>query len=100
MTAVKEQRVCIKFCFKLGKAVAEAQKMLKEAFGNNALGLTQTYEWFKRLKNGRMSVGNDEFLDELRQKPRPKMWQKCERLSCKTEGERFTMFVTLSNCRM
>jgi hypothetical protein len=34
--------------------------MLKEAFGDNALGLTQTYEWFKRFKNGRMSVGDDE----------------------------------------
>jgi hypothetical protein len=39
-------------------------------------------------------------LDHLRQEPRPKMWQKCERLSWKTEGERFTMLVTLSNCRM
>jgi hypothetical protein len=34
--------------------------MLKEAFGDNSLGLTKTYEWFKRFKNGRMSVGDDE----------------------------------------
>jgi hypothetical protein len=34
--------------------------MLKEAFGDNALGLTQTYEWFKCLKYRQMSVNNDE----------------------------------------
>jgi hypothetical protein len=34
--------------------------MLKETFGDNALGLTQTYEWFKCFKNGRMSVDDDE----------------------------------------
>jgi hypothetical protein len=38
-------------------------------------------------------------LDDLRRELRPKMWQKCYRLTWKTEGERFTMYVT-SNCRM
>ena len=33
---------------------------VKEAFGDNALGLTLTYEWFKTFKNGRMSVDDDE----------------------------------------
>ena len=31
-------------------------------------------------------------LDNLRPEPLPKMWQKCERLSWKTDDERFTMF--------
>ena len=39
-------------------------------------------------------------LDELRPEPRPKMWQKCNRLSWKTDDERFSMFTTLSDCRM
>jgi hypothetical protein len=60
MTDVKEQRICIKFCFKLGNMAAETHKMLKEAFADNALGLNQTYEWFRHLKNGRMSVDDDE----------------------------------------
>jgi hypothetical protein len=34
--------------------------MLKEAFGDNAIGLTQTYKWFKRFKKGWMSVDSDE----------------------------------------
>ncbi|GFG30152.1 hypothetical protein Cfor_00898 [Coptotermes formosanus] len=60
MTDVKEQRICIKFCFKFGTTAAETHQMLKEAFGDNALDQTQTYEWFKRFKNGWVSVDDDE----------------------------------------
>ena len=60
MTYVKEQRICIKFCFKLGKTASEIHRMLKEAFGDNALGQMQTYEWFKCFKNRRMSVNDEE----------------------------------------
>jgi hypothetical protein len=52
MVDVKEQRVCIKFCFKVGKSTAETQRMLKQAFGDDALGQTQTYDWINRFKNG------------------------------------------------
>jgi hypothetical protein len=38
---------------------AETHKMLKEAFGDNALGQTPTYEWFKCFKNGWMSVDEE-----------------------------------------
>jgi hypothetical protein len=34
--------------------------VLKETFGDNALGLTQTYGWFKGFKRGWMSVDDDE----------------------------------------
>jgi len=34
--------------------------MLKEAFGDNALSQTQTYESFKHFKNGWMSVNEEE----------------------------------------
>jgi hypothetical protein len=60
MTDVKEQRICIKFCFKLGKTVSEINRILKEAFGKNALGQTQTYEWFKHFKNRWISVNEEE----------------------------------------
>ena len=36
MVDVKEQRICIKFCFKLNKTAAETHQMLKEAFGEQA----------------------------------------------------------------
>jgi hypothetical protein len=41
--------------------------MLKEAFRDNALGLTQTYEWFTSFNEGLISVDDDELLDNLRQ---------------------------------
>jgi hypothetical protein len=34
--------------------------MLKEAFYDNALGLSQTQEWFKCFREGQMSVDDDE----------------------------------------
>jgi hypothetical protein len=60
MTDVKEQWMCIKFFFKLGKTASETNRMLKEAFGDNILGQIQNYEWFKGFKNGRMTVDDEE----------------------------------------
>jgi len=43
MTDVKEQRICIKFCYKLHKTAAETHRIQKEAFGDQALSQTRTY---------------------------------------------------------
>jgi hypothetical protein len=40
MADFKEQRICIKFCFKLKKTSVETQRMLVEAFGDNAMSRT------------------------------------------------------------
>ncbi|PNF23921.1 hypothetical protein B7P43_G12846 [Cryptotermes secundus] len=34
--------------------------MLKQAFSDNSLGQTQTYDWYKRFKNGRTSTDDDD----------------------------------------
>lgn len=60
MTYLTEQRRCIKFCFKLGKTSVVTHKMLVKAFGNDALGQAQTYDWLKRIKTCRTSVGDYE----------------------------------------
>jgi len=60
MADVKEQRICIQFCFKLNKTAAETHPMLKEAFGEQALSQARTSEWFKRFKDGRESVEDDK----------------------------------------
>ncbi|KAG5307146.1 SETMR methyltransferase, partial [Acromyrmex insinuator] len=54
MTEKVEQRICIKFCFKLEKTCAETI----EAFGDECMGKTQIKEWYK-FKNGRTSVDSD-----------------------------------------
>ncbi|PNF27477.1 hypothetical protein B7P43_G08983 [Cryptotermes secundus] len=60
MADLREQRVCIKFCFKFLKTTADTHQMLKEAFGENSVGQTQTYDWCKRFKNGRTSTVDDD----------------------------------------
>jgi hypothetical protein len=56
MADVKKQRISIKFGFSLNKTAAETHRMLKEAFGEQALSEAITVECFKRLKDGRESV--------------------------------------------
>jgi len=56
MADVKEQRICIKFCLKLKKTAVETLRMLKEAFGDQALSQARTFVWFRRFKDGRESV--------------------------------------------
>jgi hypothetical protein len=41
MADLREQRVCIKFCFKLEKTAADTYQILNKAFGDNSLGKTQ-----------------------------------------------------------
>jgi len=56
MVALKEQRVCIKFCFLLGKTAAETVTMLREALKEKALSQAGVYEWFSRFKRGDISL--------------------------------------------
>jgi len=44
---------------KIGKSVTETFEMLKIAFREEAMGRTQTYEWWKRFKEGRTSIDDD-----------------------------------------
>jgi len=60
MSDLKE-RVCIRFCFLLGKTAAETVTMLREAFKEQALSQARVYEWFSRFKRGDMSL-----VDQLR----------------------------------
>ncbi|PNF25394.1 hypothetical protein B7P43_G09783 [Cryptotermes secundus] len=60
MADLREQRFYTKFCFKLGKTAAETRQMLKQAFGDNILGQTQTYDCYKPFNNGRISTDDDD----------------------------------------
>ena len=60
MADFREQCACIKFCFKLGKAATEFYEMLKTAFGEQAKGRSQTFQWFSRFKASRTSTDDDE----------------------------------------
>ena len=60
MAEVDEQRVCIKFCVRLGKMGSETFEMLKQAFGDSCMSRSQTFEWFGRFKDGTTSTANDD----------------------------------------
>ena len=57
---VDEQRVCIKFCVRLGKMGSETFDMLKQAFGDPCMSRSRTFEWCGSFNNGRTSTANDD----------------------------------------
>jgi AraC-like DNA-binding protein len=59
MDVLKEQRVCIKFCQKLGKTVTETYEMLQQAFEETAFSRSKTLERCSRFENGRKSIDDD-----------------------------------------
>jgi len=86
MADVKEQRICIKFCFKLNKTAAETHRMLKEAFG----------ERFKRFKDGRESVEDRKHSGQLSTCTTPEMIAKVAEVIL--EDRLSTMFVIALDC--
>ena len=60
MADFREQCACIKFCLKLRKTATECYEMLKTAFGEQAMGRSQTFQWFSWFKAGRTSIDDDE----------------------------------------
>jgi len=54
-----EQGICIKFCFKIGITASETYQLLQQAYGEDAMGRTQVFDWFRPFKEGRTSVESD-----------------------------------------
>ena len=48
-----EQRIYIKFCLNIGKTATETYQLLLQAYGEDAMGRTQVFDWFRRFKEGR-----------------------------------------------
>ena len=53
---LEEQRVCVKFCFKLWKTATETWKMLQQAFGDECIRRTQCFERYSHFQTGRTSI--------------------------------------------
>ena len=51
-----EQGICTKFCFKIGKTATETYKLLQQAYAEDAMRRKQVFDWFRRFKEGRISV--------------------------------------------
>ena len=48
------------FCYHIKKTAAESHRMLVEAYGEHALGKTQSFEWFKKFRSGNLDVRNED----------------------------------------
>ena len=55
-----EEWYAIKLCFKLGKNATETYGMLQTAFGPSCMNRASVFEWYKRFKEDRESVRDDE----------------------------------------
>ena len=60
MSETIEQRAAIKFCVRLKKSFTETKQMIDMGFGKDVLSRTTVYTWYKRFKDGRQSLGDDE----------------------------------------
>ncbi|GFV29789.1 uncharacterized protein TNCV_1926141 [Trichonephila clavipes] len=47
-----DQRICIKFCCKVGKTGTETYEMMKTAFVEEAMSRARVFEWLRRFKEG------------------------------------------------
>jgi len=55
-----EQSINVKFSVKLGKSAIETYDLLKKIYGDECLSRTQGFEWFKRFKEGREEIRDDQ----------------------------------------
>lgn len=77
VTDVKQQRICIKFCFKFGETVAETHKILQQSFGEEVLRHTHMY--IRCFKNGSISTDDNKHSEQALTGTIPKNAKKvCE----------------------
>jgi len=55
-----EQRINMKFCFKLQKSAKETHEMLKLVYSDAAVTMKTVYNCFERFRNGCESVEDEE----------------------------------------
>jgi hypothetical protein len=56
----KMEKMCIKFCQKLGKTCIETYNMLKMAFKEDSISRTQVFERCRCFREGRTPVEDDK----------------------------------------
>jgi len=67
MADLKEQRVCIKFCFGLGKTAVETVTLIRGDFKEEVLSQARVYKWVCRFKCVTCHLKNNRDLDVLQQ---------------------------------
>jgi len=93
MVEVDEQRVCIKFCVRLGKTGSETYEMLKQAFGDSCMSRSQIFSGLdvSRMAELRLLMVIDQ-VGQARQQP-PQKWNSYGRLSTRIVVVPYTVSV-------
>ena len=68
-----EERYAIKFRFKLGKNATETYGMLQTTSGASCMNRASVIVWYKRFKEGRESVRNDEMCERSKEVRTPEL---------------------------
>ena len=68
-----EERYAIELCFKLRKNDTETYRMLQTAFRASCMNRASVFEWHKRFKEGRESVGDVERCRRSKEVRRPEL---------------------------
>ena len=85
MTEKQDPRICIKFCFQLGKTSLETIQMMQKAFGNEYMSKTRIKEWYNRFKGGRTYVDS---VSRSGRRSATKALDKIERVRLAIESDR------------
>ena len=95
-----EEWYTIQFFFKLGKNATEMYGMLQTAFGLSCMNRASVFEWYRRIKEGRESVKDDERFGRSKEVRTPEMIgqiknsiDKAHRVSIKTISAQFDVSV-------
>ena len=93
-----EERYAIKFCFKLGKNATYG--MLQTAFRASCINQASVFEWYKKFKEGRESVRDDERCGRTKEVRTPELivqiknfMDKDRRVSIETISAQFDVSV-------
>jgi len=57
-----EQRIFIQVLFQNRKNPTEMYQLLQQVYGEDAMGRTQVFDWFRPFKEGRTSVESNPHL--------------------------------------
>jgi len=99
MADFREQLACIKFYFKLGKTATECYEIMKIAFGEQAMGRSQTFQWFSWFQAGRTSI-DDERSGRPVSSSTPEMIERVRQIireDCRRTIDEVSMLVGISH---
>ena len=68
-----EERYAIKICFKLGKNATETYEMLQTAFQPSCMNQGSVFEWHKKFKEGKDSMGDNVRCGRNKEVNRPEL---------------------------